>query len=423
MIKRNLFADIKAHLKNPEITLIVGPRQVGKTTLMRQLMADLNEEGAKTLFLSLDNDLDRPYFDSQEALVSKIELTFGGKKGYVFVDEIQRKVDAGLFLKGIYDRVLPYKFIVTGSGSVELKEKVHESLVGRKRLFELGTLSFGEFVNYKTGYKYENKLAAFFLVESVLTQKYFQEYLAFGGYPKVVLAETEEEKRKTIQDIYESYLEKDIALLLNVQKTVSLTNLVRLLAFQTGGLVNVSEISSTLGISVETVNNYLWYLEKTYIVERIRPFFKNVRKEITKSPIYYFMDLGMKNYAQRQFGSSFQHLSDGHVFENFVYLLLKANLVLPTSLHFWRTQDKAEVDFIIDSGNEIIPVEVKATRLTEPKITRSFRSFIDSYQPKKAYVVHLGGEFQAKINSVTASFLPYFSLLTNHVFLGSYSQH
>ncbi|MFA6518212.1 MAG: ATP-binding protein [Candidatus Shapirobacteria bacterium] len=415
MIKRSLFSDIKAHLKNPEITLIIGPRQAGKTTLMRQLMDDLNKDAEKTLFLSLDNDLDRPYFDSQDALIGKIELAFGNQKGYVFIDEIQRKVDAGLFLKGIYDRGLPYKFIVTGSGSVELKERVHESLVGRKRLFELSTLSFGEFVNYKTEYRYESKLADFFLVESGLTQKYFQEYLDFGGYPRVVLAETEEEKRKTIQDIYESYLEKDIALLLNIQKTVSLTNLVRLLASQAGGLVNVSEISSTLGISVETVNNYLWYLEKTYIVERVTPFFKNIRKEITKSPIYYFVDLGMKNYAQRQFGSSFQHLADGHLFENFVYLLLKGSLIPPTSLHFWRTQDKAEVDFVIDFGNEIVPVEVKATKLTEPKITRSFRSFTDSYQPKEAYVIHLGKEFQFKINNLTVSFLPYFSLLTNHI--------
>lgn len=408
MIKRNLFVEIKAHLEKPEITLIIGPRQAGKTTLMYQLIEDLKKTDKKTLFLSLDNDSDRHYFDSQETLISRIEIEFGNDKGYVFIDEIQRKVDAGLFLKGIYDRNLPYKLIVTGSGSVELKEKVHESLAGRKRLFELSTLSFVEFVNYKTEYHYEDKLTEFFTIDTSRTQKYFEEYLNYGGYPKVVLAQTEDEKRKIIQEIYQSYLEKDIASLLNIQKTESLTNLVRVLASQVGCMLNVSELSSTLGISVDTVNNYLWYLEKTFIINKITPFFRNIRKEITKTPVYYFVDLGLKNYAQKQFGTAFQDLSDGHLFENFVYLLIKEKLIPPASLHFWRTQDKAEVDFVIDTGNQVIPIEVKRTKLTKPEITRSFRSFLSKYHPEKSFIVHLGKEFDKKIEDVSVSFLPYF---------------
>lgn len=408
MIKRNLFPEIKAHLEKPEITLIIGPRQAGKTTLMYQLIDDLRKTNKKTLFLSLDNDSNLPYFDSQEALISKIELEFGSDKGYVFIDEIQRKVDAGLFLKGVYDRNLPYKLIVTGSGSVELKEKVHESLAGRKRLFELSTLSFTEFVNYKTGYHYDDKLTEFFSVDTGQAQKYFEEYLNYGGYPRVILAQTEDEKREIIQDIYQSYLEKDIASLLNIQKTESLTSLVRILASQVGCLLNVSELSSTLGISVPTVNNYLWYLEKTFVINKVTPFFRNIRKEITKTPVYYFVDLGMKNYAQKQFGTAFQDLSDGHLFENFVYLLIKEKLVPPASLHFWRTQDKAEVDFVIDTGDKVIPIEVKRTKLTKPEMTRSFRSFLNKYHPQKAFVVHLGKEFDEKIEDVFVSFLPYF---------------
>jgi len=407
MIKRILFSKVKDHLKEPEITLIIGPRQAGKTTLMYQLIDELSKEEEKTLFLSLDNESDRPYFDSQEALISKIELEFGKDKGYVFIDEIQRKTDAGLFLKGIYDRNLPYKLIVTGSGSVELKEKVHESLAGRKRVFELHTLSFAEFVNFKTEYRYENRLEDFFSIDTLQTKKFLEEYLNYGGYPKVVLAETEEEKRRVIQDIYQSYLEKDIAFLLNIQKTESLTSLVRVLASQAGCMVSVSELSSTLGISVDTVNNYLWYLEKTFIVERVTPFFRNIRKEITKTPVFYFADLGLKNYAQRQFGTAVQNLTDGHLFENFVYLLLREDLIPPWSLHFWRTQDKAEVDFVIDTGKEIIPVEVKRTKLTKPEVTRSFRSFLTKYQPKKSFIIHLGTEYIKNIEGVSVSFLPF----------------
>lgn len=412
MIKRNLFSEVKAHLDKPEITLIIGPRQAGKTTLMYELIDDLKKTNEKTVFLSLDNDSDRPFFDSQEALISKIELELGTDKGYVFIDEIQRKVDAGLFLKGVYDRNLPYKLIVTGSGSVELKEKVHESLAGRKRLFELGTLSFVEFVNYKTGYRYDTSLTEFFSVDTARTQKYVEEYLNFGGYPKVVLAQTEDEKRIIIQDIYQSYLEKDIAALLNIQKTEHLTNLVRILASQAGGMINVSELSSTLGISVHTVNNYLWYLEKTFVISKLTPFFRNIRKEITKTPVYYFVDLGLKNYAQKKFGTAFRDVSDGHLFENFVYLLIKEKLVPPASLHFWRTQDKAEVDFVIDTGDKIIPIEVKRTTLTRPEITRSFRSFLGKYHPQQSLIVHLGKMFDKQIEGVSVSFLPYF-LISN----------
>ena len=149
MIRRSLLKQLQKHLLSPEITLIVGPRQAGKTTLMEILRDDLRKKGAKTLFLNLDFNADLPFFDSQEKLLQRITYEMGQEKGYVFIDEIQRKEDAGLFLKGLYDRKLPYKFIVSGSGSLELKEKIHESLPGRKRLFELSTLSFEEFVNYK----------------------------------------------------------------------------------------------------------------------------------------------------------------------------------------------------------------------------------------------------------------------------------
>ncbi len=409
MIKRTLFPAIKEHLQKPEITLIIGPRQAGKTTLMLGLKQKLEQQNEKTLFFSLDNDLDFPHFKSQESLVRKIKLEIGSKKGYVFIDEIQRKTDAGLFLKGVYDRNLPYKFIISGSGSVELKEKVHESLVGRKRLFELTTLTFTEFINHKTNYVYEKKLIEFYKVDSVETANLFNEYLNFGGYPQVVLADTEVEKQTAMTEIYQSYLEKDISDLLNIKKIESLTHLVRILASQAGSMVNISELSSTLGIAVETVRNYLWYLEKTFIINKLTPFFKNTRKEITKTPIYYFNDLGLKNYTQRQFGIN-RSQANGHLFENFVLMQLREQVNLPVSIHFWRTQDKAEVDFVIDKGENTIPIEVKFTYLKNPEVTRSFRSFLTKYQPNNAFVIHLGDSMKKKINKTLVRFIPYYNL-------------
>jgi len=411
VIKRSIFNDILAHLDKKEMSLIIGPRQSGKTTIMFMLKDFLEKEGKKCVYLNLDVETDRVHFESQEALLSKISLEVGKEKSFIFIDEIQRKENAGLFLKGLYDMNLPYKFIISGSGSVELKEKIHESLAGRKRLFELSTLSFEEFVNYKTDYKYEDKLQDFYKIEPTKTTLYLYEYLNFGGYPRVVLEETVLEKTKIISELYQSYIEKDIAYLLNVQKTDDFTKLVRIISSQVGELINIAELSSTLGISLATVKNYLWYLEKTYIVHKITPYFKNVRKEITKSPVLYFYDLGLRNYVNGSFGNLSNPADIGFLFQNFVANELKLKFEqTATGLHFWRTTDKAEVDFVVVIGDKLFPIEVKFKDIKSAEISKSLHSFISKYNPKSVIVVHLGAEFSTKINDANVTFVPFYKM-------------
>jgi hypothetical protein len=164
-IKRNILEDLQRDLGKKEIAFLIGPRQSGKTTLMKVLQGELEKKRERTLFLSLDFEYDRQYFVSQQSLIKKIELELGKKRGFVFIDESQKKENAGLFLKGIHDLNLPYKFIVSGSGSVDLKAKIKESMVGRKRVYELYPVSLTEFVHFKTDYRYENNLADFFSSE------------------------------------------------------------------------------------------------------------------------------------------------------------------------------------------------------------------------------------------------------------------
>src|SRR3989338_6110660 len=209
MIKREIYEALNAHLSQKEISLLAGPRQAGKTTLMRLLQDLLKKQGRKTMFLNLDSDSDHPHFSSQEALTRRIDLEFGAQPGFVFIDEIQRKENAGIFLKGIYDQNMPHKLIVSGSGSLELKEKIHESLAGRKRIFEVGTLSFREFVNYKTGYRYERDLSRLFAVDGTAGRHWLNEYLCFGGYPRVVLEEEAREKKLLVDEVLSSYLERE----------------------------------------------------------------------------------------------------------------------------------------------------------------------------------------------------------------------
>jgi predicted AAA+ superfamily ATPase len=412
MIKRKLFTDLISHLPQKEMSIIVGPRQAGKTTLMELLKEYLDKSGEPTLFLNLDVEWDRPHFDSQAALIKKIELELGIKHGYVFIDEIQRKNDAGLFLKGLFDLKLPYKFIVSGSGSLELKQKIHESLVGRKRLFELTTISFEEFLNHKTDYRYEKKLAGFLEIENLQVHQLLKEYMNFGGYPRVILAIERIEKLRIIDEIYRSVLEKDITYLLKIDKPDAFTSLVKVLASQVGNMVNYSELSSTLNISYQTVKKYLWYAQKIFLLELVSPFARNVRKEISKSPVPYFWDLGLRNYALGLFGQLESPTESGFVFENLVFLLLKEQLRLrPAKLNFWRTKDKAEVDFVLEDGKNIIPIDVKYTSLKKDKIPPSMRRFIEKYRPSQAYVINLTLDKTLKINKTTLSFLPFKALL------------
>jgi len=409
MIKRTVFSAIERHLAEPEMTVLIGPRQVGKTYLMQLLQDHLQAKKEKTVFINLDVDTYKQFLVSQTALLDYLRLLVGEQRAYVFIDEIQRKEDAGLFLKGIYDMHTPYKFIVSGSGSLDLKAKIKESMAGRKQIFFIEPVSFEEFVNFKTKYKYESKLQDFFTIDVIKTQSLLNEYMMLGGYPRVVLAETIDKKKSAMEEIYRSYIERDITDLLRVEKPDAMTALLRIMASQIGGLVNISELSATIGISGKTIQRYLWYLEETFILKKVTPFFRNVRSEITKSPVYYFFDTGIRNYVLGLFGiPAIPPALSGHLFENVTFNMLRQQIhVGSTRIHFWRTTDNAEVDFVVNAGVLIIPVEAKYTKLPKVQITRSFRSFLDKYKPKKAYVMHLGERLEEMFNTTKIVCLPY----------------
>lgn len=409
-IRRRLLSRIEGHLEQQEITLLTGPRQSGKTTLLRHLETQLQAAGRKTLWLNLDFEDDARHLASQGALIRKIRLELGAG-GVVFIDEIQRKPDAGRFLKGLYDQGLPWKFVVSGSGSLELKEKISESLAGRKRQFELTTVSFVEWVDFQTEYRYTDRLREFFATEPAKTDWLLEEYLKYGGYPRVVTADSHQEKLAVINEIYRSYLERDIVYLLRVEKSEAFTHLVRMLAAQSGKIVTLSELAATIGLSLTTLKTYLYYLEKTFIIRRVTPFYTNMRKELTKSPVIYFTDPGMRNFACGLFGKLIAQ-DAGFVFQTMIQGLLADLFPLAEpSIHYWRTKDKAEVDFVIQSGDRIIPLDVKYGDRQHPEIPRSLRSFIDRYTPPTALLVNTRRDADFYIGPTRVHLLPYWDLL------------
>ena len=227
----------------------------------------------------------------------------------------------------------------------------------------------------------------------------------------MVLEERLEEKIKIIDEIFQSYLIRDIAFLLRVERVDAFSSLIKMLASQASQLINYSTLASGAGISIQTVKNYIWYAEKTFIIYRLLPYFKNLRKEIVKSPTIYFSDLGLRNYSLGLFGNLSNPKDLSLSFQNYISNILKEKMKYTnSSLHFWRTQDKAEVDFVICSGKNTVPLEVKYREFTKVEINRSLRSFIEKYRPKKAFIVNLNLREKVNISHTEVIFLPFWEL-------------
>jgi predicted AAA+ superfamily ATPase len=418
IIKRKIYEELKKDLDKKEIAVLIGPRQAGKTTLMKILQGELEKRNEKTLFLSLDFEHDRQYFSSQQSLLKRVSLEMGNKKGFVFIDEIQRKENAGLFLKGIYDMDVPYKFIVSGSGSIDLKAKIRESMVGRKRVYELSPVSLKEFVNFRTDYKYEDRFDEFIALRDAGLEQFLLEYMNFGGYPRVVLEAELREKLRVIDEIYRGYVEKDISYILKVEKVEAFSLLIKVLADQIGKLMNYSEISNTLGISLPTLKNYLWYAENTFILQLLTPYFRNIRSEMSKSPTVYFHDLGLRNFLLGVLGNLTRPEDQGFAFQNLVFLALIEKLRgTGARIHFWRSKSGAEIDFIVETGKRVIPIEVKYSEFNHPVVPRSFGGFIEKYAPERCLVVNKNLKTSIKVKRSEVLFLTIWDLMTENLLI------
>ena len=178
--------------------------------------------------------------------------------------------------------------------------------------------------------------------------------------------------------------------------------------------MNVSELASTVGIDEKTIKHYLFYLEQTFLIQKVTPYFRNTRSEIIKAPIYYFIDIGLRNWLLGLFGlPEIPVPLSGHLFENAVFNMLRSKTeIMPTQIHFWRTKDQAEVDFVLEKGLDVTPIEVKYTKLAKLEPPRSLRNFLARYKPAYGYVVHLGYEEDKEtLENTVIQLLPYYNLI------------
>jgi len=411
IVKREISTKLKKHLEKQEITILSGARQVGKTTLLKQLKKYLINKGYpenQIITFNLDTIYELELFQSQQKFINFLKERTGKQKLFVFIDEAQRVENAGIFFKGIYDLNLPLKFVLTGSSSLEIKSKIHEPLTGRKRVFHLYPFSFAEYLSSQ-----DEILSKLLIKDDISTYDQNQilehlfSFINWGGYPNVALENNILEKKEILKEIFSSYLEKDIIGFLKIRNPSNLTNLATLLSAQTGQLLNTNTLSKSLKTERKTLENYLEILEKTFVIKRIPPFFKNYRKEIVKMPKPYFLDTGLRNFSLGLFQNLETRPDKGQLLENFIFSELLKHT--EDKLHFWRTREKTEIDFVItDLHGNIIPIEVKSNLFKKPEVPRAFRNFITHYQPKQAFVINLGFQGKTQINNTTVSFiLPY----------------
>jgi predicted AAA+ superfamily ATPase len=416
MIERDILPEIKDHLDQPEITMLIGSRQSGKTTILNILKSGLLASGHPIIYLNLDIDLDMAKCVSQETLMNYVRLEFGENKGYIFIDEIQRVTNAGLFLKGIYDRQIKHKIIVSGSGSLELKEKIAESLAGRKRLFYISTISIHEFINYKTAYKYKDKLIAFFSLFREMEESILTEYLIWGGYPKVVTSTSFREKQVALSEIFQSYVERDIQLLLKLEKRKEFIQMLQMLASSPGQIVQYLKIGNLVDLKSTTVKNYIWYTTKTFILTEITPFFSNKAKELTHAPMIYFNDHGMQSFLAGNLNYKMTLPELGFKFQQLILQLLTLAIVNTSAkIFYYRNQNQTEVDFIIQYGNRIIPIEAKAIKYDKPKVEKALRSFMDMYACERAFIINRSLQDTIKIKNTSVYFYPWYYLLNKTI--------
>lgn len=423
-LKRDIEISLEKDLLGHKVILLLGSRRVGKTSVLKRLTLHLVEKKnvnlSQIFYFDLENIADLSDIESvaeNPLELKNLALAKGANtknKIYIFIDEVQYLNSPSSLLKINYDHNDNIQIIASGSSTLQIKAKLKDSLVGRKHQYFLHPLTFAEFLIFKN----RNDLLKTFTsrpgfakkVPSLVSElkKYVEEFILFGGYPEIVLTKTPEEKSRELSEIYSDYVRKDIKDYLKIANLDKFNRLVKVLAVNSGNLINLQDLSNDLELSKPTIENYLFLLENTFTISRISPFFRNKRKELIEVNKFYFNDTGLRNFLINNFSVLDFRPDNGALFENAVFCQLYKNLGINEELHFWRTQAGAEVDFIKTSGLDLLPIEVKYGKISKTELFSPLKNFIENYHPKKGLVVTKSFTGSNKYKKTFLSYVPFY---------------
>jgi predicted AAA+ superfamily ATPase len=355
-IPRAIEGIIKKHLFKGKVIIIYGARQTGKTTLVKKILADYSKFSSK--YINCDEEDFRRLL-TEANTSTQLKQIIGESKLIVF-DEAQRVANIGLKLKLLIDNFPNQQIIATGSSSFELAQNIIEPLTGRNLQFWLHPFSLKELRN---------------VFDKVEIKRMLETFLIYGCYPAVVKASSLEEKKILISSITQDYLFKDILKFRGIKAEETVRKLLQALALQLGNEVSLNELANLVGVSKETIVSYLEILEKAFIIFKLPPFSRNLRKEIGKLRKVYFYDLGIRNALINNQNPLSLRTDVGVLFENFVIAEKKkeenfvGNL---KNLYFWRTYAKQEIDLVEEVGGKLYAYEIKwqKTKGKPPKAWR-----------------------------------------------------
>ncbi|MBK7939369.1 MAG: ATP-binding protein [Lewinellaceae bacterium] len=365
MVLRTQEQNIRQWLGKGKAIIVTGPRQVGKTTLVRQITQSLDR---KTLWLTGDDPETRSLFDN----ISLARLqTIIGQNEVVVVDEAQRFTNAGLMLKLFTDHLPQVQLFVTGSSSLDLASQTKESLTGRKFEFSLYPLSFVEMSGYQ-GYLAERSL--------------LEHRMLYGFYPEVVRHEPQQ-AQKILNDLSDGLMYKDLLTLDQIKKPSLLVKLLQALALQIGSEVSYNEVAQLIGADPLTVEKYVDLLEQSFVLFRLPSLSRNARNEIRKGRKIYFLDNGIRNSIIKNFSPLTLRTDTGALWENFLLAeRMKRNAYTDyfCNTYFWRTTTQQEIDYVEDAGGQLHAFEFK---WQSKKPARFPKSFLEAYPSSESRLI------------------------------------
>jgi len=420
-IKRKIYDYLKSVLDKEGAIVLIGTRQVGKSTLMRRMEEEFRLANKRTFYfdlemssaLSIFSGGAEGFFEYLKAQGIGFDISDTSQYIYVFIDEFQYIVNGGKFLKILIDNFRKIKIIASGSSSVEIQKSLIESSVGRKRLINIFALDFSEhlyFSNVKEADFFEN-IDINKPLSKPLCDKFrqlFDRFIIWGGMPKVALESDLEERRAILEEICSAYLQKDVKALLGSENLVAFNKLMILLAEESSLIINTHSLSGATGSPRKELEKYLFVLENTFVNYLAAPFFTNKRKELSKSKKSVFYDNGMRNHLIGNLSGieNRMQMDAGRLVETAVYNEMRKNARIGMHLLYWRTQRQTEVDFVLKYDEKTVPIEIKAGSAEKPPL--SLLSFASSYNCPFGVVVNKDNWNVITHNGLKVYFIPAF---------------
>lgn len=361
-IKR-IYDDLNQYIEPNKVLVIYGPRRVGKTTLIQNFLKSYPHKYQ----LDTGEDIRIQQVVSSQNLDSL--KNYVGNNKLIVIDEAQNIPEVGLGFKLIVDHIPGVSVVATGSASFELANKIGEPLVGRKWTKVLYPPSQFELAKDMTPFEAKNQLSS---------------KLIYGSYPEVLTSTNSSEKRAVLLEIASAYLFKDILALEQIKSSQLLIKLLKLLAFRIGNEVSLTELGSQLGIDKKTVARYLNLLEKAFVIVSISPYFRNLRKAISKMNKYYFIDNGIRNAIINNFNNLDTRNDQGQLWENYLIVeRLKKQAYKPihANNYFWRTYDQKEIDWVEERDGQVFGFEFK----WQKDRTKNKSSWLETYPNEAVY--------------------------------------